>query len=307
MKILVVSEGPVREYALEISDAAELIDYSSDINVLGSGVYYTSLSDLGSVDLLYKVIDACDEVTYLPSNGAPNEEMLVNVCLQFINRKTIKNIESKVDPFLSNSILSLEGKRESTEPQLWVAGDSRVYGIGVNDDQRVGNLLSQGLDLSLTTLAFRGTDATWAADQILRSDIQANDTVVWVLTEHHRFTTIDEHGELIRVNPYYYDKWRKQLEGLFSIDFLANEPMQLYRYISSVYQVQNFCQKVGAKLVVVYLDNSPLMLQQFRDLPNFINLSGNNFHVDIGSDGIHPGPETHKKYANEILKFLETL
>ena len=81
----------------------------------------------------------------------------------------------------------------------------------------------------------------------------------------------------------------------------------------AIYQVINFCQKIGAKLLLAGLLVDPKLAVYLVNLPEYIHL--NNYYgvnkedifLDVGSDYSHPGPITHQWYADAILTKLKEL
>ena len=74
----------------------------------------------------------------------------------------------------------------------------------------------------------------------------------------------------------------------------------------------NFCEKAQAKLLLASILDDKLIVN-LNYLPNFIMLyklwgrNQNELFLDSGNDDKHPGPKTHRFYADQMLKKLQDL
>jgi hypothetical protein len=299
--------------AKELDITAKLISHKRELNK--SGTYYTSLADTNDVNTLIDILDNADQIIYCPPTVWSGDSQYYTeiVCLHFKNKKEIIGLENIMYPTFKDVALKLEDTRKTAQPQFWVAGCSYTSGVGVNPNQRYGHLLGDMFQKQVSFLAHRGADISWAADQILRSDIRSGDTVIWGLTTTNRKTLMLDDRGVTNINPLSYHARRKELKNFFTMDYLNNHHNNLYRYLKSIDQVCNFCTKNNIKVLLVGLLNPPETLHYLKDYKNFINLSnvsgnvdGSRF-VDIGTDGLHPGPMQHQQYANEISKVFSSL
>lgn len=206
--------------------------------------------------------------------------------------------------------LTLTDVRQSDSPQLWVVGCSFSHGLGVNFTERYGSLISTKMNLPVTFLTKPGSSISWAADQILRSDIRKDDIVVWGLTGVARLPYLDESNLLHQVNIHNFDNL-DEVKSCFKKNlFVSNHLM--YNLITSVEQVNNFLQKVSAKFVLAVMpcNTSAYDLKVYdyvSTLDYAIILYDRHDYtfVDLGSDKLHPGPKQHLLYAQKILEKLE--
>ena len=132
-----------------------------------------------------------------------------------------------------------------------------------------------------------GTSIEWAKDQILRSDIKKNDIVIWGLTQEVRAPRAIN-GQLATEN---------------DPNILLNET-SLYRALSSVHQVVNFCKKISAQLVIFPIICSENLQLLIHNLDEYYQLPYQTKFLDIGTDSIHPGPIQHQVWAEFIFKQL---
>jgi hypothetical protein len=203
------------------------------------------------------------------------------------------------------SFLNLTDSRKTDSHQLWIAGCSFAHGIGIQREQRFGHLLAEKLNLPVSYLTRPGTSISWAADQILRSDIKKNDVVVWALTGAGRFTFLDDKNILYHIGAANY-KDVAIVKNYINEKLLASNHM-LYESFTHIGQVKNYLDKIGAEfiLAVMPLNGQEHDLQTIaftEDIKNSIVLFDQNDYsfIDYGFDRIHPGPLHHKWYADQI-------
>jgi hypothetical protein len=321
--------GDVQEYLSVIAknhdDSAQLIDRSNyEQYLLGSvpgKTFYTSLGDLPKdLGVAYRLLSTAHTVFYCPPaqwsdllvadicNPCDSIQGLTETLLWMLDDSVcVKNLTCSIlDP------ISLVDQRRGAGPQLWIAGCSISHGVGVDTAQRYGQLLADQLNLPCSFLTRSGSAIDWAADQILRSDIQAGDTVLWGLTEPARLTYVDNNTLLSGVNIASYEMY----PGYKKIVDLKNlcSHNTAYQHFYAIQQVINFCNKIKAKLYLVgLLLGSYSYLGFLKTQKNYIhipyNLHFDNFKLltsfkDLGSDSLHPGILQHKHYKEVILNHL---
>ena len=224
-------------------------------------------------------------------------------------------------------ITHLEDQRRSDSPQLWMAGCSITHGIGVDQSQRYGELLKQQLGLETSWLSRPGSSTMYHADQIIRSDIREHDIVVWGLTEPTRYFVYQEDARL-DIGPGYISTVRLDVETTLE-DALNNPPGtkelermvscdSVYQSVNHVLQVKNYCSKINCRLILVDFFKTEFY-DYFQDWSNYLRLINVEKAMsphprdhclpffDLGTDPYHPGPVTHKWYADNIYsKFFAT-
>jgi hypothetical protein len=194
--------------------------------------------------------------------------------------------------------------RPNSKQVLWTAGCSITAGTGVQPNQRYGHLLAQYLKLPEVSLAKDGSSISFSADMILRSDIQSNDIVVWGITCPGRTELANGFSwKTCTIEKYIRENKQKQY---WNMDYFSSSTLIL-KQIQQIFQVINFCKKINAKLYIANILDLSWIPLVFKNYKNFIDLTNNkgvNAHspkfVDVGTDGSHPGPEQHLKYAEKI-------
>jgi hypothetical protein len=305
--MITVYLGDVDQYLQQVACAvdpnAQLIT-QDNFNNLCTGVYYTSLGDLGNLLNLSAVLLQADKIVYCPP-AAWSDQTMQQWTEDYLNvfkfKCKVKNYSSQPE---FDQILKLADVRRTPDPQLWIAGCSISHGVGVRADTRYGKLLADQLDLKVSFLTQSGSSNTWAADQILRSDIKPNDIVVWGVTSHARLSKFEKNNfSYLTINRPDLDKC--------TLNFLASDHV-VYQSVTSILQVINFCQKVKATLVLAALLDDHIV-NYIQNLPNLIVLYKlwgrdiENLFLDAGTDGEHPGVKTHEFYAYQIYQKLVAL
>jgi hypothetical protein len=269
--------------------------------------YHTSINDLTEeyIPLIIRnskeiiLIDInCTDLTY--SIGRLLHEITnANVSVKFENCKN----------FDALAINKLTQTRSSIKPVLWVAGCSISFGIGVSNYQRYGRLLSDNLNLPEVLLAKPGTSILYSADQLLRSDIRSNDIVVWGLTNIPRIEIFNvDTVNFVPINISSYRLIDKSLQ-YWNLDYFAS-PTQCLLHIRMIFQVINFCKKIGARLYLANMLDTTWTSVVFKEYNNFINFvkeidKCSPKFLDLGTDNQHPGPKQHQYYAEQIFNIIK--
>lgn len=296
-----------------------------------AGVAYTSLPDADTCANLSILCSTADIIVYAPppewdktdrshkkfydtEQGALEQTILpfsLNKGKKIINCPP-NTVWDTITVEQQNTILDLADRRNSDSTQLWTAGCSFTYGIGVSKEERYSALLSKELNLPLSVLAKPASSVAWARDQILRSDIRKDDIVVWGLTEWRRYPHYNQDKNTLEHIHAAYHSWFPSFNKTNSIDRLF-DPSLLYQAMTSIEQVTNFCNKIGAKLILAGVLADFEMGEYLKNKhSNYIHLAyirgrGPLRFLDISPNGLHPGALTHKYYADNILNFAKEL
>lgn len=295
----------LEEYAKKIHTNSTLIE-KKDLDHLDSiGAGYVSLGD-HDLDDFFTILDKASEIYYVPITTWDHEDTkrYTEIYLSyFSHRKPIYNFSSTP---IETNMLDLADVRRTDNEQIWSVGCSISHGVGINNDQRWGQLVANDLNKDVSFLTASGSSLEWAADQILRSDIRKNDLVVWGLTGISRFSYYDK--EVKHVNQQYYEaNPNNDIHYMINSKILVNDYVK-YLGLKSIYSVINLSEKLGFRLILMYLplniqEHQFFVLEHLSKLKNFVYPQQD--FVDIGTDNLHPGPLTHEMYAENILKFYK--
>ena len=261
-----------------------------------TGVFYTSLPDFGKrIDILMEICLQFDEIIYRPpavwTKDSVRQETKAFVEFIIVYTKT-----DFAKPII----------RKTKEPQMWVSGCSWSSAWGVSDDERWATLLASKLNIPYTVLAEPGSGNSYQAKKLLSADIRENDVVIFQVTSPPRETIFHpEYGQL-HVNSRSFEMI-PDLHKTYSPDRLV-EMTLLFNQARDIQNVANFLQKTKAK----FLFWSPGGVLGTRYALESVMLGKDYFYlypggsmVDFGIDGHHPGPETHKKYADFVFEKLK--
>ena len=328
---LTVFVGDINE-SLSVSaksydSSAWLLNHSNYKDFLGSTLtknitVYTSLADLPkNLEIFYNILNSADKIVYCPpaqwsdnktvdvaDPGASIQGLTETFLLLLSNSVQVDNLNlGTVNPVV------LVDSRKIEQSQLWIAGCSISHGIGVELQERYGQLLARELNMACSFLTQPGSAIDWAADQILRSDIRKNDLVVWGLTSPQRLTYI-YNNELLSITPINYQKF-SQIKNIVPSELYSQNT--IYKHFYSIQQVINYCKKCQANLLLVGIlpgCYSLLNFLQFQKnyvhIPYSLNFEGSIFSsqlLDIGTDNEHPGPKQHIQYQKLILDKIKQL
>lgn len=307
------SEYPM-QCATEYDPTAILMDHNNYQSILKNpaGTVYSSLGDLPKdISLVYQLLSKADKIFYCdwaqfvdPDSPSLSQKGFTHHILSLIAKikNNVYNLNlSQYDP---SQYLELVDTRKSKDPQLWIVGCSISHGVGVGHFERYGYLLGGQLNLPVSFLTQPGSSIDWAADQILRSDICKDDIIVWGVTSENRLPIWNsELSKLVHFNiqtkeiiPEY-----KELTKLLVSNHV------LYSSFTHIHQVNNFCKKTQAKLLLLGILNSDVIQLNLHNLENFIQYKTFSKHKDLGADNLHPGPKQHQIYADFCHSTLKQL
>jgi hypothetical protein len=274
------------------------------------GTFYTSLADVSYNELINISLVAKSIHYWPPTNWSSDglqkttEELLKTLSGQY--KLKIKNYSPTKD---TTNSLSQPDQRINDQPQLWIVGCSFAYGFGLADKQRYIDIVSKNLNLPYSDLTSPGSSISWAADQILRADIRADDIVIWGLTGVNRTDYY--------IDNKYYPIVFNQPALLFSangsrkeknfFNKLITDDNQVNQSIKHLYQVDNFIGKIEAKLII--LNNSKILslaehgkiIEEYLWDFDFVVDPANI--IDHTDDG-HPGPLTNQLWADQLTNFI---
>jgi len=167
------------------------------------------------------------------------------------------------------------------------------------------------LDKKVVNLGRPGCGNRYISQQILNTTIEKDDIIVILWTEVNRSTVFtSESIELAKVatnihptrnnnvcKNYYkwiHDPYNSFLESLEAVN-LANYTLQEHRH------VYNFKANFNSKLGVNKTD-----IEYVYPKWNKVNLINQSlYYVDFASDNDHPGPESQKLIARDMLKYVK--
>lgn len=303
----------LRNYALSQDQSAYLID-SNNVTDTHTGTVFVSIGDLKTLGQFYQILSCASKITYCPpGTWTDKKNSSIKYSMAWLSEHYIRTVSNVFSievinlPKLPVDLKSPIDVRKTDQPQLWCVGCSTTFGIGVEIEQRWPNLLAKEINLEMSLLATSGASNPWMADQILRSDIQSGDIVVLGVGTYGRQTIVK--GQTI-IN-FVAGNFRTNPELIEDITpYQLDSDTKLYESLGALYQVQNFCNKVDAKLILIGIHANIELSAVLSKEKNFVMLQGThgtNFQdgwIDIGNDNQHPGPKMHQLYTKLIVNKL---
>jgi hypothetical protein len=273
-----------------------------------AGVAYTSLADVNDHELFFQLCNLANAIYYRPPSkwSSAEHKYYTEHTLAYVSQyRTIDGFDHLLEKNKKFNVDFLQDTRKTEQSQLWAVGCSITFGVGVGINEKYSKILSNKLDLEESNLSCPGSSIIWQSDQICRSDIRANDIVVWGLTANNRIPVMYD-DKVFHLNTLRYTQ-HPELKTKFPIDILDNDTL-CYHNILAVRRAFNFCQKAKAKLVILGLILDWDSLYLCYQVPVFRCITPiHRKYIDLGWDQQHPGPEQHKIFAKEFLTFYKQL
>ncbi len=293
---MILYVGDVNTDNTQLANSPVLIT-KDNLNQILPAYAFTTLADIGSIENLYYIMDKADNIIFSPpevwSDGKTVDSRYSAAWITKYYIDIFTGIKTCRHPLID--------KRKSEKKHLFVAGCSTANGSSLTDKrQRYAQLLSEHYNLPLVSLTKGGSSIEWASDQILRSDITSGDLVVWGLTNNARYMSFVDQ----QINHWT----SKNATGDF-IKPLVDDNL-LEKNIIRIERVVNFCEHVGARLVIFSCHCEIDIISRISYLDNFLLIHGkrgldwDSSFLDFGSDDVHPGPLTHAYYADKIILHL---
>lgn len=224
-------------------------------------------------------------------------------------------------PWVQGLNLPVDTRKGNGEPNLFVAGCSVSAGMFINIEQSYGSLLSEKTQMSMVLLANRSTSVDWAANQIISSDLRPGDVVVWGITAVHRLTWLtlgtDNNFQPVHclptMNPKFANFMGNSAYDLVKRFMVEAEQHHMLAAATKILQVKKVCEMSGARLLFGFLPYSGTdivkqLTTAFTNDAGYVKIpySTESPHwTDFGSDGAHPGPESHRLIAEAFFSKLK--
>lgn len=252
----------------------------------------TSASKIKLVDLFEKYIDLYE-----------NTDQCLRYSVGRLFNELIK-VKDKVDgiEYLGKlNFKNLEIMRTTDNPTLWVSGCSCSVGIGVENSQSYGHLLSEKLNMPLINLSGNGASIFWAIDRLMRADIKKGDIVILGLSFISRYEYSENWS--LKSQPGLHDSLAKFVD----VEYLDTST-HILKTSRHVLHLIKFCQQIGARVIIASILEATWLPVIFDNHPDFINLLDDFIDApkfkDFGSDNLHPGPLQHQEYADKLYDFI---
>lgn len=304
-----VAIGDVGEYLSKHLNDSVLYTSPSQIDTNIDQNFHTSIADCDLNNFIY-LLEKSDELFYCPpdtwSDGGKKYSQLYwyNLLLpSFIHQKTTHNFPTPYQFVCNNKYHSYPiEQRKTNGEQIWVVGCSIANSDGVDIKNSFGHLLSKKLKRPASWLTKNSSSIKWQSNQICQSDIRQNDLIFWAVTYPAR-TDFFFDDNLYHITPPHYDRNLEHTKYL-DLDHLDNQNAK-YNNVNAILRAVKFVHKQKAKIFLIDVtgEKANSLFEHLQGLENIISIQYQG--IDIGSDGKHPGPRSHKFMYNEFLNMLE--
>ena len=285
-----------------------LVDFSTinhksillrDINVgLLTNEYHSSLADLTSHELL-AIVRAFDIVYFHPESFVDKNEDLYKetiVLLTYIkNFKTVKNFNvGGPVTFIDNTDVYVGAH----EPTLWVFGCSQSHGVGLHPHElKYSEILSKELNIPLKLVSKPGSSLHWSLRHLMAANITSNDIVVWQITAPSRISVYNGSATdevlLARTS-------NRHLIEVYDHQQIFFNHMSLLSFGIHYLRTKN----VNFVLTSIEDHSETTFRSEYVKYPEYCYSPGVN--VDVGTDGLHYGPLSHKRLASALLNHIQS-
>jgi len=265
------------------------------VTELEPGLYHTSLGDM-TVDQIIKISEHFDDIKFEPSgfdiNSTVYQESLS--LYQYLNKHNI--IDHEPITFTDHPDIS----HRTDQPTLWVFGCSHSHGVGLRpNEEPYGKHLAQALNLPLKLITKPGSSLSWSYRHLFNSMIEPRDIVVWQLTTPNRLSRFNgTHVEEILLNN---TKDRKLLDSITD--------QQLYfLQLSQLNTGVQYLKTLGCTFALTSIVDFGASYDHVAEYVKYQEYCSHyGLHLDMGTDGQHAGPLSHKAIAQRLLNHIQLL
>tara|TARA_R110000803_G_scaffold54879_1_gene111750 strand:- start:50 stop:988 length:939 start_codon:yes stop_codon:yes gene_type:complete len=310
MKKLILSDG-----ALLDPEFLDSIGFPSVLAIITeSEVDYefaqTSIQDTGDYGVLNTILLEADSIYIhkLEKLNFPSLEQYSEFILWIKRFKVVYKNKIVNNDMLFSDPYGWYRKTTPTKKDIVFLGCSWTDNTWVKEDDKFSSIVSNKLNLNCFDLARRGSSNHAMFERFLQTEFVEGQLVVWQLTSLSRLVYCCDNNRLTNIM-LSTDK-SKNIDALMRV-YTTNQIF--YETLMQVEAVVNIARAKKLKLVIFLKDykqdwyetNELMYLSNFKEFTHTKELE--DCLVDFGSDNLHPGVETNKIYAQEILKHLEIL
>lgn len=190
-------------------------------------------------------------------------------------------------------------------------GSSNTYGFGLEDCTELEHspsklawpsILAQEIGKECVNLGILGGSNKRILLDILNYEFQNNDIVVVLWTRYHRALLLDDKGDPINI---YVSDTNKEKEKLIKRYYeLHNDFDLLNDTVLNIHHASSYLKSIGVRNFHFYFDHT---LDNFIKTKNKLPINAEfteQMQVDVGSDGVHPGPKSHRNMAGHLFNII---
>lgn len=264
-------------------------------HTLSGNQFYTSIYDISTEVLLREAINFDEILIWEPGFDKRSTVYKDTKTLHSFLTKHNKPINPQTK-FISNI---LDHDRDDNG-LLWVFGCSHSAGVGLIPGQfTYGKLLSDYISLPLRLVAQSGSSLHWSIRHLFAAAVKPQDTVIWQITSPGRMTRFDGDrvNELVLANSTdrslidSLSDWQTYFDHFTLINFGV-------KYLRSI-----GCNFAMISMMGKRSDHDLQYLSGYITYQEYCPVT--DIFIDHGTDGLHPGPNTHKNLALRLIDHLQ--
>ena len=265
-----------------------------------SEINHTSIGDVTPAELLV-LMNTVDEITFLKETYDYTSSLFYETLVALnatSHKKKIQNFDRQcIKSFLE---INLEHIGHSHNANLWVFGCSHSHGVGLRQGQeKYSDILSATLGIELNSITKPGSSLSWSFRHLAAAPIHHNDIVVWQITTPGRISVYD--GDIVETQ-------LSQSKNPHLLETFTDQQI-FFNHLTTIAAGVAYLRAMGVKFIMTsILNKSELFYQyllEYTKYPEYCYSPG--VFVDLGTDGLHVGPLSHKLLANAITNHYNTL
>lgn len=273
-----------------INDTSKLL---SSINDKVGTECHTSLGDLTSKEII-TISHNFDTINFVP-NGFDLTSSIYNETVILLN--VLQHTKSVTGYRFNNpnTFLSVDVDSRPTDPVLWVFGCSHSHGIGLKPTEKnFGQIISQELNLPLKQITKPGSSLNWSFRHLINANIKPTDLVIWQITVLHRISVFD--GTTVNEVMLSQVKNKAMLE-------VYSEHQVFFNHLTKLAAGIRYLRSTGAQFLFLDItQNNQYFYDYLIEYSKYPEYCYQPFiRQDVGTDGVHVGPLSHKAIACDIL------
>ena len=261
--------------------------------------FHASLGDI-TLESLLNFCDHVDQIEFI-NFGFESMTQTLETTYHVLNSLSHKFDIIGYDKQTPHSYLTHDMIRPDADSVIWVFGCSFSHGFGVDPDKTYSHYLQQHLGLPVVLVTEPGSSLKWSLRHLMHADLRPNDIVIWQITTFYR-DSIKELHDLIPVEVVYTDK------NLYKAKLLSFDQM-IFTHLSLIDYGVQYLRAKKAKFYLIstesqsYFDYHQQLVKEYTKYPEYCYIP--ELMTDVAQDDLHPGPRSHKKVSEFLLKKIK--
>jgi hypothetical protein len=254
---------------------------------------HTSVADMTTEEIL-NIVDQFESINFVSAgfdttSDTYKESVILINALRYKKPVTGHALES-ISQFLSRNVTD-----RPDSPVLWVFGCSHGHGVGLESNEKnFGQIVADKLKIPLLKITQPGASLNWSFRHLINADIRVGDCVIWQITTPTRLSVFaNGHArELLLANT---------LDRCL-LDVNNNDQL-FFNHVNLLTAGVRYLRAINSQFLLTDLTSAGYNFYEYKleysKYPEYVYHP--NLFLDLGSDGIHVGPLSHKALAQRIL------